>query len=280
MGMKTLEEVAVDAMNFDRERLELERKLSSLRARRREVEVRRSKIIELSIHKQNLWSEIQKQRNMMSYQLSAEKERLHALEAESLRLSSALERSMQINVLNDAFYIWFAGPFATINNFRLGTLPSHPVDWTEINAAFGQAALVVHTVALKCDFEFKEYNIRPQGSFAKLVRVGDTSKTLLNLYTDGTFSLFPKKNFNAALIGFLHCVNELGEHIMSRDPTLQLPYMIDIKNNTICGNSILLNISDEMGWTRTLKHLLANIKWIIAWAAKHYFDSGSSIHIK
>jgi hypothetical protein len=41
---------------------------------------------------------------------------------------------MQINALNDAFYIWFSGPFATINGFRVGKLSNFPqVDWPEIN---------------------------------------------------------------------------------------------------------------------------------------------------
>eukprot|EP00959_Pyramimonas_sp_CCMP1952_P076087 1590125-Pyramimonas_sp.AAC.1 len=31
------------------------------------------------------------------------------------------------SVYNDAFHIWHSGPFGTINNFRLGRLPSAPV---------------------------------------------------------------------------------------------------------------------------------------------------------
>jgi hypothetical protein len=36
-----------------------------------------------------------------------------------------------------------AGPFGTINTFKLGRTPTTPVDWTEVNAALGQAALLV-----------------------------------------------------------------------------------------------------------------------------------------
>jgi hypothetical protein len=32
----------------------------------------------------------------------------------------SLDRFKQINALNDAFYIWYTGPFATINTFKLG----------------------------------------------------------------------------------------------------------------------------------------------------------------
>ena len=62
-----------------------------------------------------------------------------------------LSRIKSAGVFNDAFFIWHYGPFGTINGFRLGRLPqlSRPVDWSEINAAWGQAALLLSTVASK-----------------------------------------------------------------------------------------------------------------------------------
>jgi len=33
----------------------------------------------------------------------------------------------QINVFNDAFFVWHDGPFGTINGLRLGRLPTQPV---------------------------------------------------------------------------------------------------------------------------------------------------------
>lgn len=54
------------------------------------------------------------------------------------------ERRLQLlarsSVYNDAYYVWHAGHFATINGQRLGRLPSQPVDWRELNAAFGATA--------------------------------------------------------------------------------------------------------------------------------------------
>lgn len=58
-----------------------------------------------------------------------------------------MERLRRTNVVNDAFHIWHEGPFATISGFRLGRTPSQPVDWDEINAAWGQAVLLLHTLA-------------------------------------------------------------------------------------------------------------------------------------
>ena len=58
-----------------------------------------------------------------------------------------LELLRRSSVYNDAFFIWHDGPFGTINGFRLGRLPSVPVDWDEINAGWGQAVLLLHTMA-------------------------------------------------------------------------------------------------------------------------------------
>jgi hypothetical protein len=52
-----------------------------------------------------------------------------------------------MNVFNATFHIWHVGHFATINGFRLGRLPSVPVEWTEINAAWGQTALLLTCLA-------------------------------------------------------------------------------------------------------------------------------------
>lgn len=68
-----------------------------------------------------------------------------------------LEKFKTTDVFNDTFHIWHDGHFGTINNFRLGRLPSQPVDWTEINAAWGQAALLLYTIAKKINFQFSTY---------------------------------------------------------------------------------------------------------------------------
>lgn len=65
------------------------------------------------------------------------------------------ERLQKTVVYNDAFCISHDGPFGTINGFRLGRLSTHQVDWSEINAAWGQTLLLLYTVASKMKFQFK-----------------------------------------------------------------------------------------------------------------------------
>lgn len=50
-------------------------------------------------------------------------------------------------MFNDVFHIWHEGPFGTISGFRLGRTPTEAVEWGEINAAWGQAVLLLHTLA-------------------------------------------------------------------------------------------------------------------------------------
>jgi beclin 1 len=56
----------------------------------------------------------------------------------------------------DLFFLCrHSGQFGTINNFRLGRLPSVPVEWNEINAAWGQTVLLLHALANKMGLKFQ-----------------------------------------------------------------------------------------------------------------------------
>lgn len=99
-----------------------------------------------------------------------------------------LDRLKKTNVFNATFHIWYkithtsrvdalfspflniyrrtqnvpvlfrhSGQFGTINNFRLGRLPSVPVEWNEINAAWGQTVLLLHALANKMGLRFKRF---------------------------------------------------------------------------------------------------------------------------
>jgi len=208
--------------------------------------------------------------NSLRHVRASMSDELDSVKDEADRTLAQLQRFMQINVLNDAFYVWYSGPYATINNFRLGNLSTRPIEWVEINAALGQCVLAVATVAARIGLEFKKYYLHPLGSFAKLTKVEDR-RTILYLYIDQSFSLFPKTNFNRALGAFLVCLHEFGEHISRHDPTLSLPYSINSEEGKVNDYLVFLG-NDEDIWTKGLKFMLSDIKWIIAWAAKHSYD--------
>ena len=50
-------------------------------------------------------------------------------------------------MLNEVFHINCDGVFGLISGFRLGRTSAQPVEWDEINAAWGQAVLLLHTLA-------------------------------------------------------------------------------------------------------------------------------------
>ena len=56
------------------------------------------------------------------------------------------------------------GHFGTINGLRLGRLPTFLVEWSEINAAWGQVVLLLHSLAKKINLVFKRYKLIPYGN--------------------------------------------------------------------------------------------------------------------
>ena len=109
------------------------------------------------------------------------------------------------------------------------------------------------------------------GKLRQTDKGGGQAHDSLDLYIDQSFSLFPKTNFNRALGAFLVCLHEFGEHISRHDPTLSLPYSINSEEGKVNDYLVFLG-NDEDIWTKGLKFMLSDIKWIIAWAAKHSYD--------
>ena len=65
---------------------------------------------------------------------------------------------------------------------RLGRLPSVPVDWWEINAAWGQTALLLTALARKIGLQFSKYKIVPFGNHSYVqVKLGAPGSACLNL---------------------------------------------------------------------------------------------------
>lgn len=95
-----------------------------------------------------------------------------------------LDRLKKTNVFNTTFHIWHKGHFGTINNFRLGRLPSAPVDWSEINAAWGQTTLLLVALARKSNLTFQKYRLVPFGSHSYVeVRISQVFDSFLNFYS-------------------------------------------------------------------------------------------------
>lgn len=164
-----------------------------------------------------------------------------------------------------------------------------------MNGALGLAALLVAAAAERSGYRFRQHQILPMGSFPRIAAAqpqpqqaiagaaqpppssssstsSATAGVQHNLYYEETgFSLNPfrRQHFNRALQAFCRCVQELGAFAEERDPTLRLPYRIAPDGAAVGGLAVAFAPGGEEAWTRALKFLMTDIKWLVAWSAKH-----------
>ena len=171
-------------------------------------------------------------RNAFALELSSFWNQRDAFNAAYEHDSQQLEQLRRTNVYNDALHITSDGTFATINGLRLGRLPpKHAVDWAEINAAWGYAALLLATVANKLGFDFSGYRVKPMGSTSHIEKeespsprasTRGTSSTAsqsqkakvqtLDLFSSGDLPLagaIIHRRINYGMVAFLECLRQL-----------------------------------------------------------------------
>ncbi|MBN3309598.1 BECN1 protein, partial [Amia calva] len=190
-----------------------------------------------------------------------------------------LDRLKKTNVFNATFHIWHSGQFGTINNFRLGRLPSVPVEWNEINAAWGQTVLLLHALANKMGLRFQRYRLVPYGNHSYLESLTDKSKEL-PLYCSGGLRFFWDNKFDHAMVAFLDCVQQFKEEVEKGDTGFCLPYrQMDVEKGKIEDTggsggsySIKTQFNSEEQWTKALKFMLTNLKWGLAWVSSQFYN--------
>nr|XP_054112348.1 beclin-1 isoform X3 [Callithrix jacchus] len=124
-----------------------------------------------------------------------------------------LDKLKKTNVFNATFHIWHSGQFGTINNFRLGRLPSVPVEWNEINAAWGQTVLLLHALANKMGLKFQRYRLVPYGNHSYLESLTDKSKVLCEVPFSLEYRVLVSVNKGAAVILFWGVAVFLGQQV-------------------------------------------------------------------
>lgn len=219
-------------------------------------------------------------RNAFAAELASFQQERDSLQNQLAHDNKVLEALQRTNVYNDTFCIGHDGTFGTINGLRLGRTSEHPVDWPEINAAWGQTLLLLTVVIEKLNFRLKGFELVPVGSTSKVVRVDDSQnadgkpkKTILELYSSGDLPLglgFLQRNFDNAMVAFLECLKQVGEHV-AQSPSgtasgLKMPY--SIKKDKIGDVSIKLgNFGQEEYWTKACKYTLTCCKFLLAHAS-------------
>ncbi|KAI9500316.1 beclin-1 [Coemansia spiralis] len=182
------------------------------------------------------------------------------------RLAAQLTQLQRTNVFNDVFNITVGEGVASINGFRLGGRSSHSVEWAEINAAWGQALLLLQTVARRLGHEFLGYRLIPMGSFSRI----EHGEGVLELFGSGDMylgRLFQNRRFDMAMVAYLECLDQIAQLIASANPQLRLPYRID--QDKVGGVSIKPQFGQDDVWTRACKNTLMDARWALAFASSY-----------
>ncbi|KAL4828374.1 hypothetical protein H8958_011693 [Nasalis larvatus] len=187
-----------------------------------------------------------------------------------------MDRLKEINCFTATFEIWVEGSFGVINKFRLGCLPTVPVGWNEINAAWGQAALLLLALANTIGLQFQRYRLMPCGDHSYLKPLTD-DHTELQLFCYGGQDVFLNNKFDRAMVAFLDCMQQFKEEAEKGELGLCLPYRIQVETGLMedadgrgeC-YSIRTHLNTQELWTKALKFLLINLKWSLIWVASRY----------
>ncbi|KAL8260774.1 hypothetical protein R6Q59_024823 [Mikania micrantha] len=239
---------------------ETEKQCSQVTGELKELELKSNRFKELE---ERYWHEF----NNFQFQLLSHQEERDAILAKIEVSLAHLELLKRTNVLNDAFPIWYEGEFGTINSFRLGRLPKIQVEWDEINAAWGQACLLLHTMAqyFRPKYQYR-IKILPMGSYPRIM---DSSNNTYELF--GPVNLFWSTRYDKAMTLFLTCLKEFAEFANSKDKEnnippdkcFKLPYKIE--NDKVESYSITQSFNKQENWTKALKYTLCNLKWALYW---------------
>lgn len=235
--LKEEEAAGADLETLEQEKATLDEEIAALEEESRQLDV----------EEEAFWRD----RNSFALTLADFQNERDALNMRYNHDSSQLERLQRTNVYNDAFCIGHDGYFGTINGLRLGRLTNPSVEWPEINAAWGQTALLLATIADKLNFTFQGYRVKPLGSTSRIEKLdypppsqsssstlgGDRNTTatttppsetatpkitVLDLFSSGDLPLnlpWIHRRFDAGMVAFLECLRQLGEFVERRPPS-------------------------------------------------------------
>ncbi|KAL3139672.1 hypothetical protein ABBQ38_003986 [Trebouxia sp. C0009 RCD-2024] len=171
-----------------------------------------------------------------------------------------LKRLQQTNVYHDVFRVWHDGAFGTIGGFRLGRTAETPVEWDEINAAWGQTVLLLKTMAQTCGFTFSSYRLMPMGSYPQIADKRGTH----DLY--GPVNRVMCAGYDRAMVTFLTCVKEFSDWIITQDSTFEVAYAIE--QDKVANLTVRLQFNSDSKWTKALKFMLTNLKYCLNWVIR------------
>lgn len=116
------------------------------------------------------------------------------------------------------------------------------------------------------------------GSFSRVEKYVD-DRAVYELYGSGELQisrLFWNRRFDQAQVAFLNCIQQLSDYAQQKDATFRLPYRYAkctllfneyssrINKDKIGEVSIKNQFGQDELWTKALKYMLTNLKWLLA----------------
>jgi len=277
LNKETEEDSCVETLEADlaaaqEEEAELVRELEQLRVEEKAVEEELGAQTEARARLESEEEEYWRQYSRHQARLLQAEDEYRSLDCQLRHTQGQLDKLKKTNVFNAAFHIWHSGHFGTINGFRLGRLPSVPVDWNELNTAWGQTVLLLHSLARNIQLQFVRYQLVPYGNYS-YVKVLSEDKDL-PLYGSGGFRLIWDTKFDAGMAAFLDCLQQFKEEVEKGDSGFCLPYEMEkgkIRDPATGSTySVKMQFNSEEQWTKAMKYMLTNLKWGLAWVTSKY----------
>ena len=132
------------------------------------------------------------------------------------------------------------------------------MEWSEINAALGQATMLLAVIAARTGYIFSKHRLIPMGSFSRIAPVGD-EKAASELFYDGRmFGLFATRRLNAGLKALVACIGELGEYAQAIDRSFRLPSTVSHGGDRVGDLPVAVGGKDVV-WTRAMKLVLTDV---------------------
>lgn len=178
--------------------------------------------------------------------------------------STQLSRLKRLNVISDTFHIWYDGDIGTINGFRLGRTHEITVPLEEVNVAWGQVCLLLEIIVKKRCFTLSQFRLLPRGSYSSIIKVSDQTQYPLYCMEGFLRQVISGRKYDYAMVAILHCVEEIIRQITASKIT-EIMFPWKIEGERIGGMSIRLQFNSEENWTKALKYLLTDIKWIVSY---------------
>lgn len=220
---KELNDLKGDEERLIDELAALKRESTALKAA---IKTQEEDTVRLKTEEQKYWREYTKHRRDL---MLADDEK-RSLDCQIMYTQYHLDQLKKTNIFQITFHIWQSGSFGTINGFRLGRLPTAPVDWSEINAAWGQTVLLLSSLAKKVGLTFNKYKLVPYGNHSYIEVISDKESERgkrLPLYGSSGFRFLWDPKFDSAMVAFLDCLQQFQAKVDEANSGFHLPYRMD-----------------------------------------------------